>query len=662
MKQTPDFRSQTSEVFKTSEVWLLVIFIVGAGLRLADVGAMRLSYDNSYPLHEALRGLESGSWSLLGQPSSVFLANPPLMNFIQAIPLLVWRSPWAVSFFIIGLNTLAIACVYRAARQLLGGAAGYLAAALFAINPWVVVYSRATWVQSLMPLFVTLIACSLWPVLAGRRRRTGRGMVIAGVAVALAGLTYVQAWSIVVPISLLLLVGGAARNVPRRPLIIGLSIVLAGGALYGIGLVSDWANTQAALAKFASTSQPLHVTPDGLNHAVRLVTGLDFDAQVPDLSTNAAGLGTWSKVVYAGLGLALLAGVGLAGRAVWQKRRERPAGLIVLISFCVPILLSTVTSHPIHPHYLLITLPAGQLLAAWGLLPLMQRPFGRGLVVAGLSGAALVFGLTLHEYNLAATRQPTTPKFDGWTLEAGTAVGEVVRQLTVDNRSPRRLVVDARSALIGSFSGQMVRVLDGLDYPSYVTLPGVEPLLYIMVNTAIDQRLFGPRVETFPDRALEFPDGTRVAFVRVQPYDRAAALRLPQVPVDWPSAAGLTLLGYTLNSPIKLGSTIELATYWRVDDIRPGSQEWYIGAFYQLRDQWGQLISSADGHGQWARRWQLGDVYVERTTVTLPADLAPGHDTLNIGVLDGVHAQAYPFQPPEGAQDSWSIPVTIGSR
>ena len=651
---------QTSEVLKTSEVWLLVIVIVGAGLRLIDVGTLRLSYDNSYPMYEALRGLEGGGWSLLGQPSSVFLANPPLMNFIQAIPLLVWRSPWAVSLFIIGLNTLAIVCVYHAARSLLGEVAGYLAAALFAINPWVVVFSRMTWVQSLLPLFAALIAGSLWPVLIGRRQRAGRRIVIAGVALTFAGLTYVQAWSLVIPIGLLLLVRRAV--IPRRPFIIGVSIVLVGGAIYGVGLVSDWATTRAALDKFAATSQPLRVTPDGLNHAVRLVTGLDFDAQVTDLSTQADGLSACSKVVYVGLGLALLAGVCLAGLAVWHARRERHVGLILLISFCVPILLSTVTSHPIHPHYLLITLPAGQLLAAWGLLPLMRRPLGRGLIVAGLSGAALVLGLTLHEYNLAAARQPTRPQFDGWTLTAGTEVGDVVRQLTADNRSPRRLVVDARPSLIGSFSGQVALVLNGLDYPDYVALPGAESLLYVLVNAAPDEPVFGARVETFPDRTLEFPDGTRVSFVRVQPYDQAAALRLPQVPINWPSAAGLTLLGYTLNGPIEPGGLITWMTYWRVDDLRPGSQEWSIGAFYQMFNQAGQKVANADGHSQYARRWQVGDVYVERTTVTLPVDLTPGDYTLNIGLIDGLRDQAYPFQPPAGAQTSLSIPVIVGSR
>ena len=100
---------------------LLLVLTLGAVLRLANLGLIRHGYDASYPIYDALRILLGHEFPLLGQPSSVFLDNPPLMGYLQALPLLLWRSPWAVYLFVIALNTIAIGFVYRvapnAARQ-----------------------------------------------------------------------------------------------------------------------------------------------------------------------------------------------------------------------------------------------------------------------------------------------------------------------------------------------------------------------------------------------------------------------------------------------------------------------------------------------------------------------------------------------------------------
>ena len=158
---------------------LLLVLAIGAGLRFANLGLIRHGYDASHPIYDALRILVGHEFPLLGQPSSVFLDNPPLMGYLQALPLLLWRSPWAVYLFVIALNTLAIAFVYRVAQALLGNAVAFFAALLFAINPWLIVYSRWSWVQGLLPFFMALIAWSLWPALVDRSRSPWRLIVAA---------------------------------------------------------------------------------------------------------------------------------------------------------------------------------------------------------------------------------------------------------------------------------------------------------------------------------------------------------------------------------------------------------------------------------------------------------------------------------------------------
>jgi len=109
---------------------LLAILAVGTWLRFANLGLVRHNYDDSYPAYDALRMLDGHQILLSGQASSVFLDNPALMSYLQAIPLLVWRSPWGVYLFVVALNAVAIWLVYRTGRALLGQTVGLVAALL----------------------------------------------------------------------------------------------------------------------------------------------------------------------------------------------------------------------------------------------------------------------------------------------------------------------------------------------------------------------------------------------------------------------------------------------------------------------------------------------------------------------------------------------------
>jgi len=215
-----------------SLVALIAILALGAAFRFWDLGLARHSYDDSYPAYDALRMLDGHRLLLTGQPSSVFIDNPPLMSYLQALPLLLWRSPWAVYLFVLALNTAAIWLVYRVAREMLGEAVGLVAALLFAINPWVVYFSRTTWVQSLVPFFIALIAWGLWPSLVGERPST-RGLIVAGLATVAMMMTYIQAWGVLAQLLLLGLI--FRRRLPRRALYVTAAALAVCLALYGYG-------------------------------------------------------------------------------------------------------------------------------------------------------------------------------------------------------------------------------------------------------------------------------------------------------------------------------------------------------------------------------------------------------------------------------------------
>ena len=634
------------------------IFVVGALFRLGELNTIRLTYDNSYTIYDALRGLSGVGWPIMGQYSSVFLPSPVLMTYIETLPLLVWRSPWAVAIFIVSLNTLAIFFVWRAASRLLGNAAGYIAAFLFAINPWIVFYSRQVWVSGLMPFFVTLIAASLWPALA-TDRRSAKGILVAALAVTAMTQTYVASWGLLITIGLLLLLFW--KIIPRRPVLIGGIVFAAAMIVYALSLASMGQTAVADLSKFTSGTGTWHFTREGIDHALRFVTGMDFHAQYRELILGSDALANVSVIIYAALTIMLMIGIGLAVRAIVQKRPARRAGIVLLVWYVVPILLMTVTSHQVHPYYLLLGVPAGHVLTAWGFLPLVRRPIGRAAVAIGLCSCAIVFGLNWHWFNVNIAQHPTASNLDGWTFETVTQLGDAIRQLTGDEAAGPRVVAGARPQLVGAASGKYVRVLSGTDYPDYVVLPGQQPLLYVLINESAATNL-GPHAQNFPEKDLHFADGTQASFVRVAPYDHAEALELPQVKVDWPSASGLTFLGYALNGAAQPGNPIDVTTYWRVADDTEINGENFVGATYQLFDSSGQRRAQADGHGQWAHRWQAGDIYVEQVRVDLPANLATGEYQLKVGLFDGIHQQNFEFAAPQGAQATVDILVMIAAR
>jgi hypothetical protein len=127
---------------------------------------------------------------------------------------------------------------------------------------------------------------------------------------------------------------------------------------------------------------------------------------------------------------------------------------------------------------------------------------------------------------------------------ASAQVGDVIRKAAGAGRRPFRVASDTSAALLSSMSGVYVETLHGLHYPDFVVLPGQEPLLYALVDR--EPVPLSPREQVLPEPDLGLADGTRVTFVLVPPHDRGQALALPEVVVDWPSDAGLSLLGYTM--------------------------------------------------------------------------------------------------------------------
>jgi hypothetical protein len=89
-----------------------------------------------------------------------------------------------------------------------------------------------------------------------------------------------------------------------------------------------------------------------------------------------------------------------------------------------------------------------------------------------------------------------------------------------------------------------------------------------------------------------------------------------------------SLIGYELShGPFRPGEVISLTVWWRAN--APG--EVLLSAYAHIMHG-EQLVAGNDGLGVPPTMWQLGDVIVQRHTIQLPVDVAPGDYTLHVGL------------------------------
>ncbi len=118
--------------------------------------------------------------------------------------------------------------------------------------------------------------------------------------------------------------------------------------------------------------------------------------------------------------------------------------------------------------------------------------------------------------------------------------------------------------------------------------------------------------------------------VRVAPSEIGLADALDKPAINLPVNFGpLTLLGYTVDrANPKPGETVHLETVWRVNSV----PDKLLSLMAHVLGPDGRVVAAGDGLGVLIESWQPGDVFIQRHTLTLPADAPPGAYGLETGV------------------------------
>jgi hypothetical protein len=670
-------------------VALVVILAVGAWLRFQNMGDIEVNVDQVYPIWQAIQTLDAGALPLAGQGTSVLFANPPLTGYFFAPFVALARHPIAAYAVTLTLNTFAIWLAYRALRWLTGTRPALIGAVLLAANPWIIEDSRRTWVQSLAPFFVCLIFWALAPVLTGQTRHPQRRTLIALVGLALFAHTYLLAYTLIAPVGLLIVLFW--RRVPRRPMFAGAAIFVVLMALYGIGLARQWDDTTSRADQF--TSGQAKLSGEALGHALRLVTGGGYadvrgqhapahDADRRDTLSDIAHL-IWTLAVVVGIGRA---GVGLRWRE--SPGRERPvyppegpstalefgthppvnergardAAIILLIWYLLPVLMMSYVSRVVHPFYLLLTVPAGHGLAAWGMAGLLSVRFprrqqlnsgrSRGVLQYAPTGersrgsearyspdvlrltlllSLIVFTTAINGLNTVRFAQnsavhPGEDLPETLPLEEGAAL----RRRLLDAGAPDRAVFSSMNEWTPiALVGRNFRTENTDTYGRAALVPP-EGGIVVLFQKPGDPPPTPPPYAHLTGSPLALDDGTQITLWRVTPVD----LRIDH-PADIPSDIAVRFIGWTLDGDLSPGAAVTLDTFWQIDALHPERGIWSFLAVAHVLDSDGARIAEDQGNAVSALTWAAGDTMVQRLTLTIPANAA-GPFTLDVSLFDPV--------------------------
>lgn len=222
--------------FKRPAFWLTVILVVAAALRLYNLAGNppslyweenALGYD-AYSILKTGKDQHGNPYPLIAFPS--FGDYKPSGYFYAIVPFikLFGLNAWAVRLPSALAGIISVALIYLIGRELFSQRVGLLSAAVLAVQPWAIQFSRGGWETNLA---LTLLLAGSYCFIRARKRIF---MLFPAAVFLIASMYTYHAERLFAP--LIGLVGGLiilyiSRRSGKRLLVIGASVLLAVGLL-----------------------------------------------------------------------------------------------------------------------------------------------------------------------------------------------------------------------------------------------------------------------------------------------------------------------------------------------------------------------------------------------------------------------------------------------
>jgi len=628
--------------------WVMVggILAVAAYLRLWGLEHSPTGGDQAVLLNIALRWVTQGKFPLAANKSSVGLMNPPLLEYLLAIPLFFRRDMVWVARFVALVNLTSVVATCFILRVAFGLRTALLATLLYAVNPWSVYYSRLIWNPTMIPLFSTLLLGSLIAAFTGRRRALHLALIFLWLAAAVQ--LHLASVALVPAVGLLFWI--FREKLTLRPLLVGMLLFLLTFVPF---LIYEKETGFMDLADFRQATSGIVKT-----NLASVAIGLELAGEKGIWHTMGAAWYRWRAAVWGEElgGLApwlLLAGLVVAGWWLLRRRDEfrtrqfapTTVGLIVaVVLFAVPLLFYVRHTAYLQNYYFLYlypvpfiftALPADAVLAWAGTLPAARR---RVLLPLAWLPAVLVVALAGWQFYL---------NYVGLQLVSENVLGErkawhVQRVIdTFADWSQRHPDCDLIIASDGyhaesSILGQVGEFL-GPRPVRYVRLGGgaIVPrtcgLYLVASDDAAARAWYETQTVLLPERTIHLPRDAWHFYEMTPPAREALVKTLTASSVLGRWDNGVQLRRYAVTGGEQAGSLLGLTLTWEVYDTPP-KQRYHF--FNHLLDENSVLVAQADGPGVFSRYWQPGEFFVTWFEVAVPADVTPGIYRLVVGLYD----------------------------
>lgn len=619
-----------------TRVLLLGIMLIASWLRLHYLFQIEHNLDHAYPVWQALRTLSDGQFPLVGQLTSVLFANPPLTGYLYIPIIAVTQSLTAVYLFVIALNIAGVYFTYRAGTALLGTKVGLIAAALIAVNPWVIEYSRYAWPPVLLSCFVPLVLWLFVPIWQGVAKYPLRRGILASLALGIICQTTLLAYLILPAVGLLTLL--FIRHIPIRVLIVGIVIFVATQAPFVIGLIQTRTEVEARVNNFADKSSASYFRDDALRHALRLVSGEDYELARGTDAPQADHIQRHSitRWLVSGVSILLASGVVISVLALIRPAychhppdvttdHTRASALIVLIWFFVPIAMMSYNATFVHPYYQLVGLPAGMIFVGWAVVYLIKpyTPIRLGIVTLLFIPFAILMGLNSARFYQETQATAGTHDLGALPLDWGMELGERIRKHLPENGI---VFADVDEWTLNSLALKSFRLIRDNRAPDVTLIPQTGGL-YIVAYPPDSDTSFVPDYAKRVD-SLSLPDGWVITIDKYTPN------LLASLQFDKPKIQGEKWLSLLDTGIQQTGKTVTLRSTWLVENLSPDIVNHTFAPFIHVYDESEERVQIVDGRPIAGTQFSEDDLHIHQMQFTLENDVSAYR--LELGQYDGL--------------------------